>query len=86
MPDNRQRLKKFKGFKFLREFSPSRHTLMATPFILFSEPGLSIDNGRVFHVLWRTIVWPLDVSRELFLDGQSFSRHTVSGALAVLWP
>jgi len=51
-----------------------------------TEPGLSIDNGRVFHVLWRTIVWPLDVSRELFLDGQSFSRHTVSGALAVLWP
>jgi len=43
----------------------------------------SIDSGRVVHVLWRTIIWPLDVSREFFMDGQSFSCHTVSGSLAV---
>jgi len=48
-----------------------------------TEAVSSIDNGRVVHVLWRTIIWPLDVSREFFMDGQSFSRHTVSGSLAV---
>ena len=50
------------------------------------EAGSSIDSGRVVHVLWRTIIWPLDVSRELFMGGQSFSRHTVSGSLAVHYP
>ena len=45
-----------------------------------------MDSGRVAHVLWRTIIWPLDVSRELFMGGQSFSRHTVSGSLAVHYP
>ena len=48
-----------------------------------SEAGPSIDTGRVVHVLWRTIIWPLDVSRELFMDWQSFSRHTVSRLLAL---
>ena len=48
-----------------------------------AEAVPSIDSGRVVHVLWRTIIWPLDVSRELFMDGQSFSPHTVSGSLAV---
>ena len=46
----------------------------------------STYSGRVVHVLWGTKVWPLDESRELFTYGQSFSRHTVSGTLAVLWP
>ena len=48
-----------------------------------TEAGPSIDSGPVVNVLWRTIIWPLDVSRELFMDGQSFSRHTLSGSLAV---
>ena len=54
--------------------------------VFSSETGPSVDSGRVVHVLWRTIICPLDVSRELFMDGQSFSRHTVSGSLAVHSP
>ena len=72
-------------------YYPPSHTIDVLPLnSLFwspqTEAGPSINNGRVVHVLWRTIIWPLDVSRELFMDGQSFSRHTVSGSLAVLWP
>ena len=35
-----------------------------------TEAGPSMDSGRVVHVLRRTIIWPLDVSRELFMDGE----------------
>ena len=30
--------------------------------LLYTEPVLSMESGRVVHVLWGTICWPLDVS------------------------
>ena len=35
---------------------------------LYTEPVLSIDSGRVVHVLQVTIVWPPDVSRMNYLS------------------
>jgi len=32
------------------------------------EPVFSLDSGREVHVLWGTIVWPLDVSRMNYLS------------------
>ena len=73
---------------FLSPIAPPPEYVSDSAYILCMKPVLSeavpsTDSGRVVHVLWRTIIWPLDVSRELLMDGQSFSRHTVSGSLAV---
>jgi len=42
-----------------------------------TEAGPSIDGGRVVHVLWRTIILPLDVSRELFMDEQFLTPYGI---------
>ena len=44
-----------------------------------TEPVLSIDSGREVHVLWVTIVWPLEVSYELFIYLIRILREPSSG-------
>jgi len=42
------------------------------------EPVLSIDSDREGYVLWGTIVWPLDVSRMIYLSTRSeFCGQTI---------
>ena len=54
------------------------------------EAGPSIDSGSVVHVLWRTIIWPLDVDPVSYSWTDRVSHAIryliISRALAVLWP
>ena len=53
----------------LNKFNPIKTTISSA-----SEPVFSIESGRVFHVLWGAICWPLDVSCK-FLSDRYFSVH-----------